>query len=129
MGVKAVMGNVVQAEAWNGTPMNAEAAAEVFGADDVYPMSEVRETAEPQEAIRSIKCQQALQQTARPSSTERARLHNCPADVHLSVVLPVAMKAPRDFLQRGQPSDIKPWESVGERGCGVSVAVGLITNN
>lgn len=32
----------MQAETWNGMPMNAEAAAEVFGADDVFPMSEVR---------------------------------------------------------------------------------------
>ncbi|KAK9908284.1 hypothetical protein WJX75_005446 [Coccomyxa subellipsoidea] len=35
-----------QAEAWNGTPMNAEAASEVFGADDVYPMSELEQQLE-----------------------------------------------------------------------------------
>ena len=27
---------------WNGSKMNAEAASDIFGADDVYPLSEVR---------------------------------------------------------------------------------------
>ena len=32
---------------WNGFKMNAEAAADVFGADDVYPLSEVRPRLRP----------------------------------------------------------------------------------
>ena len=36
----------MQDATWNGSKMNAEAAAEVFGADEVYHMSEVGSTAE-----------------------------------------------------------------------------------
>lgn len=32
----------LQDATWNGFKMNAEAASDIFGADDVYPLSEVR---------------------------------------------------------------------------------------
>lgn len=88
--------------------MNAEAAAEVFGADDVYPMSEVREVAEPQGPLNP----------SNPSKlSSRQRAHHPPCGLGFTIVFPMATKAPREVSQRGyQSAGIEPWGSVSTRG-------------
>ena len=64
---------------WNGSKMNAEAASDIFGADDVYPLSEVRTRLhlcdDPSRAWPSLQCRASCnRQDAEVESGSDARV-------------------------------------------------------